>query len=261
MSKDPTKNPSPPESLEAAVYRATLSEGNASVRRASPWVTIPVTIAMYLVCGEGVWLLAKTSKAVQNAVKKTVGIDLSEQKEEDAPPPPPPPPPAPAPMAPPRAPEKSDAPPPPPLTNQETVPDLAPRELPKEDLSLRYAQASSGNTGATGVQGATGPALNVAGAGGGKVMEYDFSQVTVKYQPPAPAYPAIARIAKIQGTVKVEITVGTDGVPIKATAIEGPPQLRPTAENYAMHWRFEPALMNGVPISVRFVLTMPFRLH
>jgi len=28
-----------------------------------------------------------------------------------------------------------------------------------------------------------------------------------------------------------------------------------------MHWRFEPALMNGVPISVRFVLTMPFRLH
>ncbi|MBP1627742.1 MAG: hypothetical protein H6Q00_2217, partial [Holophagaceae bacterium] len=88
MSTDPTKNApsqSSQESLEAAVYRASLAEGNASVRHASPAVTIPITIAMYLACGGAAWYLARTSKTVQSALKKTVGIDLSEQKEEDAP--------------------------------------------------------------------------------------------------------------------------------------------------------------------------------
>ncbi len=94
-----------------------------------------------------------------------------------------------------------------------------------------------------------------------KVVDFDFSQIKVKYQPPAPPYPPLAKLAKIQGTVVVEITVGVDGVPVKATALDGPPQLRPTAEQYAMNWRFEPALLNGVPQTARFKLTMPFRLR
>ena len=96
--------------------------------------------------------------------------------------------------------------------------------------------------------------------GAGKVVDFDFSQIKVKYQPPAPPYPPLAKIAKIQGTVVVEIVVGPDGVPTSATAKEGPPQLRPTAEAYAMQWKFEPALLNGQPQYARFKLTMPFRL-
>nr|WP_320131901.1 TonB family protein [uncultured Holophaga sp.] len=257
MSKDPTKNgppPRPQESLEEAVYKANLSEGNASVRRASPAVTIPATIVLYAALGLGGWYVIKTSKTVQKALKKTVGIDLNEQKEEDVPPPPPPPPPAPAPVAPPKPVEK-DAPPPPPA--QETVPELAPKELPKQDLSLKYAQAApAASSGPTGV---TGPA--VAGAGTGKVQDFDFSQIRIKYQPPAPPYPAIAKLARIQGTVVVQITIDTEGVPTEAQAMSGPPQLRATAEAYARRWRFEPATVNGTPVMGRFTLTMPFRLH
>jgi len=230
-------------------------------------VTVPVTIVMYLVFGEVAWLLAKTSKTVQEAVKKTMGIDLAEQKEEE-PPPPPPPPPAPAPsMAPPRAVEKADAPPPPPLTNQDIVPELAPKELPKQDLSMAYAGQStgagtgSGTPGVTGVSSGGGGMAVAGSSSAGKVVDFDFSQIKVKHQPPAPPYPPLAKIAKIQGTVVVEITIGTDGVPIKATALEGPPQLRPTAESYAMQWRFEPAMLNGVPQVGRFKLTMPFKLR
>ena len=272
MSKDPnTKAPpqgSTTTSLEDAVYRTSLSEGNKGVKKASPLVTIPATVLTYAVFGGALFFVAKHSQTVQKAVKKTVGIDLAEQKEEDAPPPPPPPPPAPAaPVAPPRAVER-DAPPPPPLTNQDVVPEIAPRELPKHDLSLAYAGSNSAAGNGQGVAGAgvagpaTGSGMSVAGSGStGHVVDVDYSQVKVKHQPPPPPYPALAKIARIQGTVVVEITVGADGIPVSARALEGPPQLRDAAVAYAMQWRFEPCLVGGVPQQARFKLTMPFKLR
>ena len=95
----------------------------------------------------------------------------------------------------------------------------------------------------------------------GKVVDFDFSQIKIKYQPPAPPYPPLAKIAKIQGTVVVEIVVGPDGIPTSASAKEGPPQLRPSAEAYAMMWKFEPAMLNGQAQYARFKLTMPYRLR
>ena len=273
MSKDPNTNAppkgAPQESLEDAIYRSSLAEGNSGVRKASPMVTIPITILSYVAAAGFLVVLAKSSERVQKVIKKTTGIDLTEeQKEDDAPPPPPPPPAPAAPIVAPRvAAVRNDAPPPPPPDpSKDIVPEIAPRELPKQDLSLRYA-VSSGSAGAGvpggGVAGATagGSGMAVAGSSVTKVVDFDFSQIKVKYQPPAPPYPPLAKLAKIQGTVVVEITVGVDGVPVKATALDGPPQLRPTAEQYAMNWRFEPALLNGVPQTARFKLTMPFRLR
>ena len=268
MSKDPNPNPPPkggtPASLEDQVYRASLSEGNGSLHHANPLVTVPLTLASYAVFGGLAWFLATQTSVGKQVVKATVGIDLQEQ--EDAPPPPPPPPPPPAPAARPAAPrvERQDAPPPPPLTNQDIVPEIAPRELPKQDLSMAYANqggqpGGSGPAVAGGGVGGTGMA--VAGSSTTRVVDFDFSQIKIKYQPPAPPYPPLAKIAKIQGTVVVEITIGVDGVPIKAQALDGPPQLRPAAENYAMAWKFEPAMLNGVPQTAKFKLTMPFRLR
>ena len=269
MSKDPNPNPPPkggsPATLEDQVYRSSLAEGNSALHRSNPMVTIPLTLASYAVFGGLAWFLATQTQMGKNIVKKTVGIDLQE-KEDEAPPPPPPPPP-PAPVARPAAPkmETKEAPPPPPINpNQDVVPEIAPRELPKQDLSMAYA-------GQGGTPGAGGPAVAGGGVGGTgmavvgssttRVVEFDFSQIKIKYQPPAPPYPPLAKIAKIQGTVVVQITIGIDGVPIKAVALEGPPQLRPAAENYAMQWKFEPAMLNGVPQTAAFKLTMPFKLR
>jgi len=88
----------------------------------------------------------------------------------------------------------------------------------------------------------------------------DFSNMKVKLKPPPPPYPPIAKLAKISGIVVVEIVVGTDGVPVSAKAVDGPPQLRAASEAYAMTWRFEPAMSNGVPVQSRFKLTMPYKL-
>jgi TonB family protein len=92
-------------------------------------------------------------------------------------------------------------------------------------------------------------------------VDFDFSAIKIAHQPPAPAYPADAKAARIQGTVVVELVVDEQGVPVSARALEGPPQLAPTAVAYAREWRFEPALVNGKAVQARFKLTMPFRLR
>lgn len=92
------------------------------------------------------------------------------------------------------------------------------------------------------------------------VLDFEFSQLRVKVEPPAPPYPPLARIAKIQGDVVVEVVIGPDGVPRSAIALEGPVQLRFVAQDYAMRWRFDPVIVNGVPKGARFRLTKTFTL-
>jgi protein TonB len=268
MSQDPKTNPppnaQPKESLEDLVYRSSLSQGNRAVHGASPLISIPLTIVSYAAFGAFGYLLATHTDAGKKVIK-TMGVDLTEQADAPPPPPPPPPPAPAAPAAPAPKIQQRDAPPPPPINpNQDTVPEVAPRELPKEDLTMRYASAqqSSGGVPGGGVSGAAGPAtgMSVAGAGTAHVVDFAWDQMKVKFQPPAPQYPPLAKIARIQGTVVVEIIVGPDGIPTSAHAVEGPAQLRQCAEDYAMKWKFEPALLNGVPQTARFKLTMPFHL-
>ena len=98
-------------------------------------------------------------------------------------------------------------------------------------------------------------------AGAFPVVDFDFSQLRVKHQPPAPPYPSLAKANRIQGLVIVLLTIDPDGRPIEAEAQEGPPELLVTALDYALQWSFEPARLNGVGQYARFKLTMPFRLR
>ena len=93
MSKDPKKpvpaQPAlPAESLEDSVYRSSLVAGNQAIQRGNPMVTIPTTLAMYLLFGWTAFQLAKQSQVVKDKLK-TVGIDLAEQVDVAPPPPPP----------------------------------------------------------------------------------------------------------------------------------------------------------------------------
>jgi len=93
------------------------------------------------------------------------------------------------------------------------------------------------------------------------LTEVDFAQIEIAHKPPAPAYPVEAKALGIQGTVVVQLTVDEQGVPISTEALEGPPQLHPTAITYAQSWRFEPVRVSGKAVKARFKLTMPFRLR
>lgn len=60
-----------------------------------------------------------------------------------------------------------------------------------------------------------------------------------------PHYPPIARLAKIQGEVKVEFLLNTNGEPISVVAISGHPMLKGSAEDNVKSWRFELSTGSG----------------
>jgi TonB family protein len=93
------------------------------------------------------------------------------------------------------------------------------------------------------------------------VVETEFSAIKIRHQPPAPAYPASAKAARIQGVVIVSITVDEKGLPEKVEAVEGPEELRATAVDYAKAWKFQPFKVKGMATKACFKLTMPFKLR
>jgi TonB family protein len=55
-----------------------------------------------------------------------------------------------------------------------------------------------------------------------------------------PLYPALARQAKTEGKVEVQVQTGPDGKVISAVAVSGPGILRQAAAENAKTWRFAP---------------------
>ncbi|HJV21263.1 MAG TPA: TonB family protein [Holophagaceae bacterium] len=136
------------------------------------------------------------------------------------------------------------------------------REVANQVAALLKARKRAPGTGPANALPPTPPTPPITLARGSeKVFAFDFSQVTVKVQPPPPAYPPMARAMRIQGLVVLEVLVNPSGVPVEITCLEGQEVLRTAAEVYALGWRFEPALVNGEPQWAKFRLRMPFRLQ
>lgn len=77
---------------------------------------------------------------------------------------------------------------------------------------------------------------------------------------PEPEYPKQARMAHIQGPVVVETLVGRDGRIVTAHAISGPRLLRASAEDAVYGRRYRPYVVNDIPMAVRTLVTIDFRL-
>lgn len=78
---------------------------------------------------------------------------------------------------------------------------------------------------------------------------------------PAPEYPAIARAARAQGTVTVQITVDEDGNVVSASAVSGHPLLQQAAVAAARKARFSPTRLQGQPVKISGVVTYNFVLQ
>jgi TonB family protein len=75
-----------------------------------------------------------------------------------------------------------------------------------------------------------------------------------------PDYPPIARAARAEGKVMVQITTSPEGKVIQAEVVEGHPLLRDAALQAARQWEFNPTELSGVPAKVSGVLTFNFTL-
>ncbi|MBL8150197.1 MAG: TonB family protein [Blastocatellia bacterium] len=75
-----------------------------------------------------------------------------------------------------------------------------------------------------------------------------------------PDYPELARQARIQGDVQIELTIDEEGSVKMARIISGHPVLQKTALEAARKWKFNPTVLNGTPVKVQGILTFRFSI-
>jgi TonB family protein len=76
----------------------------------------------------------------------------------------------------------------------------------------------------------------------------------------SPVYPAEARAARIQGIVIIDAIIDGGGNVVNPRILRSIPQLDQAALDAVSQWKYEPPLLNGVPISVIMTVTVNFTL-
>ncbi len=76
-----------------------------------------------------------------------------------------------------------------------------------------------------------------------------------------PAYPEMARIARIEGMVILEAVIDASGSVTSARVLRGHPSLDQAALDAVQRWKFTPARLNGEPIPVVMTVTVQFKLQ
>jgi TonB family protein len=77
---------------------------------------------------------------------------------------------------------------------------------------------------------------------------------------PKPAYPPLAKAARVQGTVRFEVSIGTDGRVNNLQLVSGPPLLVQAALSAVQQWVYRPILLNGNPVEVATTVDVIFSL-
>ena len=77
---------------------------------------------------------------------------------------------------------------------------------------------------------------------------------------PKPEYPAIPKMTRTQGTVRLEAIIGIDGRIQNLQVLSGHPMLVKAALDAVSQWRYQPTLLNGEPVEVQTMIMVNFIL-
>jgi periplasmic protein TonB len=77
---------------------------------------------------------------------------------------------------------------------------------------------------------------------------------------PKPEYPPLAKMARIQGTVRLEALISKDGTIQDLKTLSGHPLLVKAALEAVSRWRYQPTLLNGEPVEVVTEIDVNFTL-
>lgn len=78
---------------------------------------------------------------------------------------------------------------------------------------------------------------------------------------PAPFYPPLARMARMQGMVVLEAIIGKDGTVQDLKVVSGQPLLVRAALAAVKSWRYQPTLLNSQAIDVLTEIDVRFSLE
>ena len=232
-----------------------LVDSDVVRHRTAQSYTLPVSMALHalaLVFFVVVPLLTSAELPDPAAAVKAFFVD-----PQAAPPPPPPPPPP--------APKAAQAPRAVPVEQQ---PDkfIAPVETPDQ---IRPESSDVGVEGVPGgVEGGV-PGGVVGGVVGGLPDAPPPTQAVrvggqikepKKVHNINPAYPDIAKQARVQGIVILECTISPQGKVTDVKVLRGIPLLDQAAVDAVKQWIYTPTLLNGVPVPVIMTVTVNFKL-
>lgn len=92
-----------------------------------------------------------------------------------------------------------------------------------------------------------------------RISAADMERKVVTRVPPE--YPSAAATGHIEGIVKLEIIVGTDGAPRQLKVLHGHPILTQAAIKAVGKWRYEPTTLAGEPVEVLTTVNVVFHLE
>jgi protein TonB len=154
------------------------------------------------------------------------------------------------------------------MNHQLNAPSRIPNDL--KMLAGREAPPSSGfaSSGMDGM-GGMGSAGNVfSGQNGPRVKVAAPTKMSISagvaggllIQKTSPAYPQIAREARVSGTVVIQATISKTGAIEKLRAVSGPTMLRQPAMDAVKTWRYKPYMLDGEPVDVETTVSVNFTL-
>ena len=76
-----------------------------------------------------------------------------------------------------------------------------------------------------------------------------------------PIYPDLAKRARVQGVVLLQVTVDETGNVSDLKIIRGHPLLNQAAVDAVKQWKYSPTLLNGEPVPVIATVTVNFLLN
>ncbi len=79
-------------------------------------------------------------------------------------------------------------------------------------------------------------------------------------QSPEPVYPPVAKIARVQGVVTLNVRIGKDGHVAAIKVISGHPMLLQAAMDAVRRYVYKPFLLDGHAVEFETIVQVPFQL-
>ena len=77
----------------------------------------------------------------------------------------------------------------------------------------------------------------------------------------APQYPQLARDARVQGTILLDVVIDKGGKVTNIKVLSGPAMLRQAALEAVQQWEYRPTLLNGQPVEIITDIEVNFTLE
>jgi protein TonB len=155
------------------------------------------------------------------------------------------------------------------MDHQLTAPTRIPQGVDTRNVEDSPPPASFGTAGAE--DGLGGNSANVSAFNGhahpvAKVVPSSPVKVSsgvaagMLIQMTQPIYPAIAKAARVSGTVEMSATISKNGTIKDVHVMSGPAMLQQAAVDAVRNWRYKPYMLNNQPIEIETTIKLVFSL-